>query len=161
MSRAVNGQFQPGQSGNPRGRTPGTSTASKLRKIVEKDMPAIVKAMVTQAKGGDIQAATVLMDRVWPKLKPEAAPMEIQITGDTRTDRNTVFQAVATGLLPVDRAAEMLALLEQDEPTPEPLKGGMTIEEINARLEVLMVNTEEARRKRMKELAEWEERGHV
>jgi len=65
-------KFKPGQSGNLKGRPKDKTLATQLRKAIVDDMPDIVSKLVELAKGGDMQAAKLLLDRVCPTLKPQA-----------------------------------------------------------------------------------------
>ncbi|MFK7912114.1 MAG: DUF5681 domain-containing protein [Akkermansiaceae bacterium] len=61
------GQFKPGQSGNPNGRPKGTRNRyTRYRKQIEAHVPDIIEKLVKMAMDGDIAAARVLLDRVWP-----------------------------------------------------------------------------------------------
>ncbi len=64
-------KFKPGQSGNPAGRPKDKTPATLWRKSIVADMPEIIKTLVNLAKGGDVQAAKVLLDRICPPLKPQ------------------------------------------------------------------------------------------
>ena len=73
--------FKKGISGNPAGRPKNKpSKASQMRKSLEGDMPEITNKLVELAKGGDIQAAKIILDRVCPALKSVAIPVEMPNT---------------------------------------------------------------------------------
>lgn len=66
-------KFKPGQSGNPAGKKPGVKHAStKLREglLASIDVAALVKKLTDQAMAGDTQAASLLLARLVPALKP-------------------------------------------------------------------------------------------
>lgn len=69
-------KFKPGQTGNPNGRPRGAKTTAKLLVsdfITDEDVRAVVNTVVAAAKDGDITAATLVLDRVLPRLKPTVA----------------------------------------------------------------------------------------
>lgn len=76
--------YEKGQSGNPNGRPRNQQpTAQKLRELIKTDdIKAIIAAMVEQAKGGDIQAAKLILDKVLPSLKA------VEVSDDTRSNAN-------------------------------------------------------------------------
>lgn len=112
-----------GKSGNPGGRKPGTGKVAELRTAIAKDMPAIVKALTAAAKGGDVSAAKLLLDRVLPALKPVEETIALLLPGETFTDRGrAALDAIAGGQLAPGQGAALLGamgalarLVETDE----------------------------------------------
>lgn len=103
-------KWAPGQSGNPRGRKPGTGEVQKLRAGLEAHVPSILDALVTAAKAGDVQASRLLLERTLPALKPLELAQRIDLAGDTLTDKGrAVLEAVASGELAPGAAAQLLA----------------------------------------------------
>lgn len=97
-------RFKPGTSGNPAGRPPGIGTAEPLRAAIREHVPAIITAMVEQAKAGDVQAARLLLERAIPAVKPIAEPVRVDMVGDTLTDKAaSILDTVSRGeLSPAD-----------------------------------------------------------
>jgi hypothetical protein len=112
--QAVDMRFQKGESGNPKGRKPGTTPGAKIRAAIEKHVDDILQTVIDAAKGGDIQAAKVLLDRICPPLKPQAAPVQIPV-GDTLPESGAnVVNATLGGAIPPDVGAALIkALAEQ------------------------------------------------
>ncbi len=66
-------RFQRGRSGNPSGRPRGAKTTVKLLAsefISDDDVRQVMATVVAAAKGGDMTAAGMVLDRVLPKLRP-------------------------------------------------------------------------------------------
>jgi len=116
-------KWKPGQSGNPRGRTPGTGEVAKLRASIAEHVPAIVKQLVDLAKGGDTAAARLLLERVIPPLKPSEQAALIAMPEGSLTDQGkSVLAALGAGALGPTQAAQLLTslgamakLIETDE----------------------------------------------
>lgn len=47
------GRWRAGESGNPKGRTPGTGEVAKLRESIAAHLPEIITQLVAKAKDGD------------------------------------------------------------------------------------------------------------
>lgn len=125
------GRWKAGESGNPKGRTPGTGEVAKLRESIAEHLPAIITQLVSKAKGGDAQAARLLLERVLPSLKPIEQPVAIALPGgDGLTAQGVaIVQAVAAGTLAPGQGAQLLTglgalarLKEIDELTARILK---------------------------------------
>jgi len=117
------GRWKPGESGNPRGRAPGTGEVAKLRKGIAEHVPAIISKLVEQAKGGDAGAARLLLERVVAPLKAAEQPVPISLPAGTLTEQGrAVLQAAGLGELAPGQASQLLAglgalakLIETDE----------------------------------------------
>ena len=107
--------FPPGVSGNPKGRPKGSGPSAKLRAAIAKEVPDVIARLVELAKGGDVQAAKVLLDRVLPALRSEAAPVSVAGMDDgSLTQRaQAVLDAAGRGELPPDTAASLVSAVGQ------------------------------------------------
>ena len=124
--------FKPGKSGNPGGRPKGIPNPStRLRHAIEKDIPEIIKAMVDAAKGGDVSAASLLLSRVLPPLRPEAQTATLPDTGTSLADRaNAIASAALAGELPTSTAADLMSVLQGQARIKE-------IDDIEQRLKII------------------------
>lgn len=59
--------FPPGVSGNPGGRPKHTPLMDSLRRMADSDPDAVAKGLVDAAKGGDVNAAREVFDRLYGK----------------------------------------------------------------------------------------------
>ncbi|MDE1947544.1 MAG: hypothetical protein KGL43_02790 [Burkholderiales bacterium] len=117
------GRWKPGESGNPRGRKPGSGEVGKLRTSIAKHVPEIITKLVEQAKGGDPGAARLLLERVIPPLKAAEQPAPIDLPDGALSEQGrAVLAAAGTGTLAPGQAAQLLAglgalakLIETDE----------------------------------------------
>ena len=106
-------RFKAGQSGNPRGKPPGTKHAStRLRDAISTELHAIVAALVDKAKDGDTSAAALLFSRTLPPLRPQSDPPDVDLPGTTMDERAEAITAAAlAGDLSPTGATELMNLL--------------------------------------------------
>ena len=106
-------QWQPGQTGNPKGRPPGQSEITRLRASLAGDVPEILAGLVQAAKGGDVQAARLVLERILPPVKAIEQAVELQLPADgTLTAKaSAVLSAAAAGDLAPGQAAQLIAAL--------------------------------------------------
>ena len=123
-------KFEPGKSGNPKGRTAGKTPSTMLRKSIADDMPEIIMTLVSLAKGGDVQAARVLLDKVCPSLKPQALPISLPEKNTLAEQGNEIIRATVTGEVPPDIGAMLITALANQSRVIE-------IDDVLKRLEVL------------------------
>ena len=109
-----NNQFTKGQSGNPQGRPKGSGISAKLRQAIEGEAEAIIKAMIEQAKAGDMQAAKALLDRVLPALKPESQAIhlpELVAAGTMAEKARAAIDAAGAGAVSPSAASDLVAAI--------------------------------------------------
>ena len=106
--------WHPGESGNPQGREPGTGKVQRLyAHIAADDLAAIVTAIVTAAKNGDMAAARLVADRIWPALRPVDPPALVALPADATIPEQAraIVAAALDGRLPANQAATLLTAL--------------------------------------------------
>lgn len=107
------GRFQPGVSGNPKGRPRGAGEISKLRASIAAHVPNIIKALVGRALEGDPQAAKLLLERAVPALKPVDLGIALPVAAGTLTEQGeAIMRAVAGGAITPDQGRSLLAGLD-------------------------------------------------
>ena len=106
-------KWKPGQTGNPKGRPPGQSEITRIRASLAGDVPEILARLVTAAKGGDVQAARLILERILPPVKAIEQAVELQLPNDgTLTAKaSAVLSAAAAGELAPGQAAQLIAAL--------------------------------------------------
>ena len=106
------GRWQPGRSGNPAGRKPGTGSVQQLRAQIELLIPEIIQVLAMKAREGDIGAARLLVERVVPALKPLETPQALQIAeGDLSTQAKSVVALAASGDVSIGQASQLVTAL--------------------------------------------------
>jgi hypothetical protein len=104
-------KFQPGQSGNPAGRPANKTATALLRKAISEAMPEIIQSLIDQAKKGDVGAATVLLNRCVPALKPEAMAINLVFQESLAAQGSEIIKAAVTGAIPPDIGSQLIAAL--------------------------------------------------
>lgn len=137
LQKKRRGNWKPGQSGNPKGRTPGTGVAGKLRAGIESHVPEIINKLVELAKAGDVQASKILLERVLPQLKPieQTTPMNLPLDSSLTDQARAVLGELSTGTLAPSQASQLIAAIGSLAKVAE-------IDELTERIEKL----EEAKR---------------
>ena len=102
-------QFQKGESGNPAGRPRGARnrTTILLQKLLEDDGEALARKAIDLAKGGDLAALRMCMDRLMPARKHEPVAFELPRL-DTAADTVTA----AAGELAPSEAADIAKVVD-------------------------------------------------
>jgi hypothetical protein len=121
--RAHDGRFGPGNTygrGNPRLQHVGELRRAIAEAITPADIAAVVGALLTRARAGDVAAARELLDRVGGK--PAQAPPEgeaislslppLRSPADTVTASQAILAAVGAGTLSPADAARIAGVVE-------------------------------------------------
>jgi len=109
--------WKPGQSGNPKGKAAGSrnkATAMVLN-LMETGARDITDAVITAAKGGDLTAARMVLDRLAPPAKERSVSLDMPDTGTAAgvsAAQEAILQAVATGELLPGEAATLAGIVE-------------------------------------------------
>lgn len=108
--------FTKGSSGNPSGRSPGSrNRATLLRDSLAEDVPAIIAVLVEQAKGGDVQASRLILERCLPPIRPTGPSVEVELdgfdSGDLASRAEAVVSALGKGQISVDLAGSLMNAL--------------------------------------------------
>lgn len=111
VKRNPDGTFKKGVPPNPKGRKPGKTPATQLKKVIADNMPDILQVMIEQAKSGDVTAGKALMDKVIPGLKPQALPISVP-TGKTLPESGqNIVSSTMKGEVPPDIGAMLITAL--------------------------------------------------
>ena len=108
--------FEPGQSGNPNGRPPGSRNKMTVlvEKLLEDDAETIVKKAIEMAKSGDTALIKVCLSRLSPPRRDRHIPFvlpEMNAPADTLKAVATITDAVAAGELTPGEAAHLSQLV--------------------------------------------------
>ena len=108
-------KFEKGKSGNPAGKPRGAlSPSGRLRQAIAADLPNILATLRDRALDGDVQAASLLLSRCLPPLRPQSEAEDVPVTGVSLTERAEGIAAAAlSGDLSPTAANELIAVLAQ------------------------------------------------
>lgn len=106
-----------GQSGNPAGKKPGSrnKATAMLLKLMETGAKEITTAVIEAAKGGDLTAARMVLDRLVPPAKERPVSLDLPDTSDAAgiaQAQAAILQAVAVGNLTPSEAATLAGIVE-------------------------------------------------
>ena len=107
------GRWKPGESGNPKGRAPGTGEVAAIRAAIADRVPELLAAMMTRALDGDTGAARLLLERAIAPLKgiEQAVTLQLPDGGTLTAKASAVLSAAAAGDLAPGQAAQLIAAL--------------------------------------------------
>ena len=111
-TRDQQGHWLPGASGNPAGRPAGSGHVARLRAELAQQLPGILQALIKQAKGGDVAAIRVVLDRVIPPLKAVDAPLSLELPeGGYATQGRAIVASAASGEVSAQEAAQLIGAI--------------------------------------------------
>ena len=106
-----------GVSGNPVGCRTGSrhKATVMLEQLMAGDAEDVVRAVVEKARGGDMTAARIILDRLVPPRKGRPVPIDlpaVRAAGDLLAAQSTLIQALAEGEVTAEEAAAVSSVLE-------------------------------------------------
>jgi hypothetical protein len=109
--------FQPGQSGNPSGRPPGSRNKTTLAvdALLDGEAETLTRKAIELAKAGDLAALRLCLDRVCPPRKDRPvtfAMPTLETAADVKRAASAMVAAVAEGELTPSEASELSRLLD-------------------------------------------------
>ena len=110
-------RFQPGRSGNPQGRPPGSrnKTTRAIDALFDGEAEALTRKAIELAKAGDLVALRLCLDRICPPRKDRPVPFalpELRTAEDAKLAASALLKAVADGELTPSEASEIGRLLD-------------------------------------------------
>lgn len=129
--------FEPGQSGNPAGRPPGSRHKSTLAAmaLLDGESEALTRKAIDAALGGDMTALKLCLDRIVPLPPAKDRPVNITLpeitnAADLPKITGALLTAVAGGQLGPTEAATLAKLVEVH-------RGALETADITARIQKL------------------------
>lgn len=107
-------RWQPGQSGNPNGRPRGSKNKKSLvAEEFELQGSAVAQKVVEAALGGDMQAATLVLQRICPPLRPKAekTPFDLNADAPLAEQAQQIMGAIAHGYIDIDTGRILIGCL--------------------------------------------------
>jgi Family of unknown function (DUF5681) len=107
------GRWKKGESGNPRGRKPGSDTLSQIRAGISAFLPDVISKLITQALSGDIGAARLLLERSIAPLRAVEMPTELKLPTDGTlvSKANCVLNEAALGVITPAQAGALISAI--------------------------------------------------
>jgi Family of unknown function (DUF5681) len=111
-------RFQPGQSGNPAGRPPGSLNKKTLaaEAALEERAQEVLNGVMDRAKNGEPAAMRLVMDRLIPPRRHRAVAIELPVIKtpeDAELALSVVTDELAAGNLTISEASALVTLIER------------------------------------------------
>ena len=102
--------FKKGQSGNPKGRPKGAR--DKRLALLLSNEKKLQRKLVQMALKGDMRAMQLCADRLWPKLRPEALPINVKAKSSDLSDQGrALIDAALHGKITAEVLRDILTAL--------------------------------------------------
>ena len=114
-SRDARGRFEPGHSGNPAGKQPGTLNRATVlaRALAAGDAERIAQSIVQRALAGDMTAARFVLARIDPRPRGRAVELDLPADAPLAERFDAVLAELAAGRITPDEALTLARFLER------------------------------------------------
>jgi hypothetical protein len=122
--------WQPGQSGNPKGRPVGSRNKKNvIADELAKEGSAVARVVMNAALQGDMQAANMVLQRLSPPLRARAEKVTFELTPDAplHQQANQVLASVAEGAIDPETGKLLIDCIQS-------VAGIRAVDELEARL---------------------------
>ena len=108
-SRAKDGKWKKGESGNPSGRP----IENPARRLLMENAEALTTKAIELALAGDTAALSACLARITPPLKGQAAPIHLEMpaSGNLLDQAQRILQAATDGTIAPDIASQLMQAL--------------------------------------------------
>jgi hypothetical protein len=130
--------WQPGQSGNPAGKPPGSrnKATQMVMALMEGGAEEITRAVIDAAKAGDLTAARLVIERLAPTLRERPLTLDLPDTGTVAgvsAAQRTILEAVGAGDLLPGEATALAGIVETRRKALETVELEQRISALEAR----------------------------
>ena len=102
-------KFQKGQSGNPSGRP--KSDKANLKPLLEKHGKLVLQKVVDQALDGDLTACKLILERLYPPIRPQTQTISIAAKETLTEQGQTIINQTLAGNIAPDTAGGLITML--------------------------------------------------
>jgi len=127
--------FKKGQSGNPRGKKPGTRHKATIAalELLEGDLRAITRVCIDKAKGGDLLACKLVLDKLIPNCRERSITLtlpKVEAAAEIPKALGAIIDAVTKGEITTGEGQALTAMMDA-------YIKGMELTDLEVRLEAL------------------------
>ncbi|BCG63899.1 MAG: hypothetical protein methR_P1645 [Methyloprofundus sp.] len=124
--------FKKGQSGNPSGRP--KKDMANLKPLLAKHGESVLQKVIDAALGGDLTACKLVLDRLYPAIKPQAIPVNVPIGETLPETGNNIVTETMTGNVAPDIGASLITALSNQAKLVEFTELSQRLERIEQQL---------------------------
>jgi len=124
--------FTKGKSGNPSGR-PKKDTAN-LKPLLAQHGESVLQKVIDAALDGDLTACKLVLDRLYPAIKPQAMPVNVPVGETLPETGNNIVTETMTGNVAPDIGASLITALSNQAKLVEFTELSQRLERIEQQL---------------------------